>query len=206
MKLNSVIPNPLKVKWSDTIPFSRPLRDVRLLVQAPAQDWQEHLQEREAAAQERGRREGERALSEQLVQQRNEMSELQRGVVESLRQALPQVVLEARNALITLALEAAQKIVAGLPINAEVVEAVIREALQQVEETAEITIQLHPEDLALLRKHDSPILKGIPDSGPLRFIHSADVTRGGCLVQTRFGLIDARRETKMEQLRQKISA
>ena len=115
-------------------------------------------------------------------------------------------MLEARTALINLALEAAQKIVAGLPISAELVEAVIREALQQVEETAEITIQLHPDDLALLRKHDSPILKGIPDSGPLRFIHSAEVTRGGCLVQTRFGLIDARRETKLEQLRQKISA
>ena len=194
------------MKWSDTIPFRRPLRDARLLTQAPAQDWREHLQERETAAYERGQRDGERALSEQLLQQRNEMSELQRGVVESLRGALPQIVLGAQAALINLALESAQKIVAGLPISSELVEAVIREALQQVEETAEITIQLNPEDLALLRKHQSPILNGVPDAGPLHFISSANVTRGGCLVQTRFGLIDARRETKMEQLRQKISA
>jgi hypothetical protein len=50
------------VKWSDTIPFHRPLRNARLLVQAPAQDWDEHLREREQAAHERGRRDGERAL------------------------------------------------------------------------------------------------------------------------------------------------
>jgi flagellar assembly protein FliH len=134
------------------------------------------------------------------------MAELQRGVVESLRRALPQVVLEAQTALINLALESAQKVVAGLPIKPEMIEAVVREALRQVEDTAEIAIQLHPEDLALLRKHKSPILNGVPEAGPLRFTSSADVTRGGCLVQTRFGLIDARRETKMDQLRQKLSA
>jgi flagellar assembly protein FliH len=194
------------VKWSDTIPFHRPLRDARLLVQAAAQDWQEHLREREAAAHERGRLEGERALSQQLLQQRNEMAELQRGVVEALRRALPQVILDAQSALIRLALESAQKIVAGLPVNPEIMEAVVREALRQVEDTAEIAIQLHPEDLALLRKHDSPILSGVPEAGPLRFSSSADVTRGGCLVQTRFGLIDARRETKVEQLRQTLAA
>lgn len=197
---------PLKVKWSDTIPFRRPLRDVRLLTQTPAQDWREHLREREQAAYERGQRDGERALSEQLLQQRNEMSELQRGVVESLRGVVPQVMSAAQTALIHLALETAEKIVAGLPISPELVEAVVREALHQVEETAEIAIQLNPEDLALLRKHNSPILNGVPEAGPLRFTSSADVTRGGCLVQTRFGLIDARRETKMEQLRQSLTA
>ena len=196
----------LKVKWSDTIPFRRPLRDVRLLTQTPAQDWHEHLREREQTAYERGQRDGERALSEQLLQQRHEMSELQRGVLESLRGVVPQVMSAAQTALIHLALESAEKIVAGLPISPELVEAVVREALHQVEETAEIAIQLNPEDLALLRKHNSPILNGVPEAGPLRFTSSADVTRGGCLVQTRFGLIDARRETKMEQLRQSLTA
>lgn len=195
-----------KVKWSDTIPFRRPLRDARLLLQVPAQDWREHVQERELTAYQRGQQDGERSLSEQLLEQRNEMSELQRGVVESLRGSLPQILVEAQSALIKLALESAQKVIAGLPINPEIVEAVVREALRQVEETAEITIQLNPEDLALLRKHQSPILQGVPDAGPLRFISSAEVTRGGCLVQTRFGLIDARRETKLSQLRQALAA
>jgi flagellar assembly protein FliH len=193
------------MKWSDTIPFDRPLQGCCLLTQAPVQDWQAHLREREAAAYDRGHRDGQHALSAQLLQQRNETVELQRGILDSLRRVIPQVVQEAETSLIDLALEAARKFVAGQPIDAEQIEAVVREALRQVEDTAEIVIQLHPDDLALLRKHNAPVLAGLPDTGPLRFSASAEVTPGGCIVQTRFGLVDARRETKMEQLRQTLA-
>jgi flagellar assembly protein FliH len=195
-----------KMKWSDSIPFSRPLRDVRLLTRAQTQDWHAHVNELEQAAYERGRQDGERALSEQLIQQRNEMVELQQGVIESLRGTVPQVVREAGDAVVNLALESAQRVVADMPISADMVEAVVRQALRQVEDTAEITVRLHPDDLALLRKHDSPICSAAPDTGPLRFVSSSEVTRGGCIVQTRFGLIDARRETKLDQLRQHIAS
>jgi flagellar assembly protein FliH len=194
------------MKWLDSIVFRRPLRDARLLTQAPAQDWQEHIRDREQAAYERGRNDGEHALSAQLLQQRNEMVELQNGVVASLRQSVPQVIQETESALINLALESAQKIIAGLPVSSEMVEAVVREAVRQIEDAAEITIQLHPEDLTLLRKHNSTLFDGLSETGSLRFINSSDVTRGGCMVQTRFGLIDARRETKLEQLRQTLNA
>lgn len=193
------------MKWRDPILFKQPLRDVRLLTLAPAQDWQEHVREREQSAYERGRGDGEQALSAQLLQQRNEMVDLQNGILKSLRQSVPQVIQETESALIDLALAAAQKIIAGLPVSPEMVEAVVHEAVKQVEDAAEITIQLHPDDLALLRKHNSPLLNGLPETGTLRFTHSSDVTRGGCLVQTRFGVIDARRETKLEQLRQTLT-
>ena len=194
------------MKWSEAIHLERPLRDVRLLTGAPVQDWQQFLGEREQAAFENGRREGERALNEQILSQRNDTIELQRGILNSLSRALPQVAHEAETALIDLALEAAQKIVAGMPVDAALVESTVREALRQAEDTAEIIIQLHPDDLALLRQHQAKILDGLPETGPLRFSGSAEISRGGCLIQTRFGLIDARRETKIEQLRQSIAA
>jgi flagellar assembly protein FliH len=177
-----------------------------VLTQSPAQDWSEHLREREQTAYQKGRRDGEDSLREQLIGQRNEMGDLVNGVIESLRNTVPRLIQETESALIQLALESAQKVVAGLPVDTKLVDAVVREALQQVEDTAEITIQLHPEDLALLQKHDASILTGMPGSGPLRFVGSAEVTRGGCLVQTRFGIIDARRETKLDQLREAVTA
>jgi flagellar biosynthesis/type III secretory pathway protein FliH len=39
----------------------------------------------------------------------------------------------------------------------------------------------------------------------VRFHDSAQVSRAGCLVQTRFGAIDARRETKLEAIRQSLA-
>ena len=197
---------PGNMKWSDSILLSQPVQDVRLLTQSPTRDWREEVREREAAAYQRGHHDGEKTLRDQLLQQRSEMVEINRGVIESLRRAVTQVVQETEAAVINLALEAAQKVVAGMPVNAELIEAVVREALRQVEGNTEITIQLQTDDLALLRKHNAPLLNGLPDTGPLRFVASADVTRGGCMVQTRFGLIDARRETKIEQLREALSA
>jgi len=189
------------MKWSESILFHEAPQNVRLLTKVPSQDWEDHLREREQAAYEKGCRDGERKLGEQMLQQRNEMVELQNGVLLSLRQALPQLIQENESALMNLALELAQKIVAGMPIDPAMVEAVVHEALQQANDAAGIVIKLHADDLALLRKHNSPLLNGLPETGSLRFTVSPEVTRGGCLVQTRFGQIDARRETKVEQLR-----
>ncbi len=194
------------MKWPDNITLKQPLRDVRLLKGAPAQNWQEHLREREQAAFENGRMEGERSLGGQLLQQRNELVELQNGILNSLQQTLPRLIQENETALMNLALELAQKIVGGLPVDQTMVENVVREALQQANDTSEMMVQLHPEDLALLRKHNSPLLNGLPETGPLRFSGSTGIGRGGCIVQTRFGLIDAQRETKVEQLRKALLA
>jgi flagellar assembly protein FliH len=188
------------MKWSETITFSPALREVHLLTQVPSQEWSAHLREREEAAYQRGRSEGDEVWGQKLLQQRKELESLQSGILNSLQQILPKIVQEAEPALIQLALAAAQKLVAGLPVDIVLVEAVVREALGQVEDTAEITVQLHPEDLTLLHKHQSPLLTSPAASGPVRFSSSPAATRGGCLVQTRFGVIDARRETKVEQL------
>jgi flagellar assembly protein FliH len=194
------------MKSYNTIPFAEPLIDVRLVDTASPGEAEQRRRQTEAAAYERGRHEGEKALSEQLMQQRAEVLELHQGVIESLNAAIPRINRETEKALTELALEAARRIIAGMPIQPDMIEAVVREAISQVEDTAEMTVQLHPEDLALLRKHQSPILQNPSETGPLRFGTSAEVTRGGCLVHTRFGLVDARRETKIEQIRQSLSA
>ena len=194
------------MKWADSIHFDRPRRDVSLLTAAPVQDWKTFLHDRETAAYERGRRDGESALNEQLISQRNETVQLQRGIFDSLQNTLPQLRHEAESALIEIAFEAAKKLVAGLPVDSALLEAAVREALRQCEGSAEILVQLNPEDLALLRQHQSPLLEGLPKTGPLKFAGSAEVSRGGCILQTRFGLVDARRETKIQQLKQSLNA
>ncbi len=193
------------MKWSDTILFGPAPRDVRLLAQVPAQNWAVYLREREEAAYQNGRRDGEKILREQLQAREKEWSGLLNGVVDSLRNTIPRMAQETESALINLALESAQKIIAGLPIEAPMVEAVVREALRQVEDTADMTVQLHPEDLALLRQQDSPLLNSSPENDFFRFAASNEVTRGGCIIQTRFGVVDARREIKLEQLRKTLS-
>lgn len=181
-----------------------PLRDVRSQCRQGLSEGEEserRLKEREQAAYERGRQDGERALSEQLVRQRGELQELQNGVFDSLRQAVPRLVRESESVLLELAMETARKMVADMPIPVELIETVVKQALSQVEEAVEYEVFLHPEDLALLQQVNSPM--SLPAGGEQK-IHlksSPDITRGGCIIQTRFGIVDARRETKIEILK-----
>ena len=196
---------PVKKSLLEPLVLRQPLRQVRVAgFLRPAEAAEQLRQELEQASYERGRREGEQALSEQLVRQRAELLELQNGVLDTLQQTLPHLRQECERELIGVALEAAAKLVAGLPISAERIEAVVREALQQVEDTTSITVQLHPEDLALLQKTNSPLL--LPGGGVerMRFQGLASVSRGGCIVLTQFGAVDARREAKIELLKRAL--
>ncbi len=191
--------------WSETLTLPKPLRQARLKGDAGA-DAQMAAEEELRASYERGRRDAEQALSEQLFQQRAEVHELMRGALESLRQAVPQVVRDTENSMIALSLSVAQKLVAGMPISAQLVEQVVRDALAQIEGTAQFTVRLHPADLELLQKSDSPLLAAGDGAKEFRFLSSAEVTRGGCLVQTQFGTVDARRETKFDLLQRTLTA
>ena len=156
------------------------------------------------AGYERGRIEGEKALSEQLFKQRGELHELLHGTLNSLRQAVPQVVRDTENTMVSLALEVARKLVLDMPISVAMVEAAVRDALAHVESSTQITVRLHPADLELLQKTGSPVLTSAEDPNDFRFLSSVDVSRGGCLVETRFGTVDARRETKFDLLKKSL--
>jgi flagellar assembly protein FliH len=191
--------------WREQLVLAQPLRDARLTAFRSAQaEAQQQQRDRELASYERGRRDGEQALSEQLVRQRAELLELQNGVLDSLQQSIPQLIRTTERELVALALELAQKLVAGLPVSPQLVEATVREALQQVEDSTNFTIQIHPQDLELLQRANSPLL--LPNGGMERvsFQGTETISRGGCLVHTRFGTIDGRRETKVELLKKAV--
>jgi flagellar assembly protein FliH len=175
----------------------------RALPPLPA-DYRRWLKEREEESFERGRAQAEQGLAAQIVSQRQEMVQLQNGVLKAINDAVSQVVRDTERTLVEIALATASRLVSSLPISAEVVEAAIREALTQVEETANVHVLLHAEDLALLRSSDSELVADA-GSGRLRLTSSPEVTRGGCVVRTHFGEVDARRETKLEQVRKALT-
>jgi flagellar biosynthesis/type III secretory pathway protein FliH len=171
-----------------------------------AAELEDAIREKERAVFERGRIEGEKRLSEQLLQQRGDLLALQQGVFKSLQQAVPQVVRDCEQALTALTVEVAQKLVANIPISAEMVEATVREALSHVEETTDYHLYLNPDDLDLLERLNSPLLSAENKNQQFHFHRSPEITRGGCLVKRRFGVVDAQRETKVELLKQSLFA
>lgn len=158
----------------------------------------EAVEKLDAEAFERGRQDGEERLGQRLVELRKEVAERQAGLLESLRQAHCQVADECEQALIELGVAVAAKLVAGIEIDRDQVAAAITEAVAQFEDCAEYEISLHPKDLALFDPSDHA------QNEKFKLQSSAEVTRGGCVVRTAFGSVDARRETKLTLLKEAL--
>lgn len=193
------------MKWSKTISLSRGVKDVVLAPPGPSPEVAELLRERVEQAYARGLVDGEQRLGAQLLQQRNELLELHTGVLNSLRLAVEQVTHDAENSLIDIAFTVAQKIVAEIPISRELVEANVRAAVAEGEEATEFFIHLHPDDLALLQQHTSELLSNASRQEKMHFLPAPEIARGGCLVRTQFGIVDARRETRLARVQQSLT-
>lgn len=187
--------------WRESVPLTAPLYDARLAGSPRTGASARRSEEAERAAYERGRAEGMATIQGELDRQRNEFALLQNGILQSLRNSVAQVARECEGTLVSLALEVARKLVAGTPVAEGQVEASVREVLQEIEDKTAVRVQLHPEDLALLQQADSPLLRPTAGAEQITFETSDSVTRGGCMVQTSFGIIDGRRETKFEVLK-----
>lgn len=189
--------SPLKIR------FSAPLRNVRagssreqMLCKAEV----DHLLREEY---QKGIEAGQKSLGQQLVQQRNDLLELQNGVLRSLQETLPRVVQDCEQALVGIALDIAKRVLGEVPMTGEMVEAAVRGALNEIKGVAEYQVHVHPDDLILLQAINSDLL---PATGaPVVFNPDETISRGGCLVRTRLGTIDARRETKWKRVEEALA-
>jgi flagellar biosynthesis/type III secretory pathway protein FliH len=92
-------------------------------------------------------------------------------------------VAAAEPEIIRLAVQIAEKILARqLTLTPDAVADVVRSALQKVRARKSIVVRVHPEDVALVT--------GLPATVKVRA--DEGVARGGCVVETELGTLDAR--------------
>lgn len=186
--------------WPETVLFSLPLREATLAARSWDSELERRIRERERAAMERGRAEAQKLFSQQLVSQRAELVALQQGILGAIKDAAPQVMKACEEHLVELALDVARKVIDTTPVQAEAIRDNIINAMRQVEESATYTVLVNPEDLLMLESAAAALPRS-DESHRVTMVASNEVSRGGCIVETPFGRVDARRETKFELLK-----
>lgn len=186
--------------WPETVLFSLPLRDAKLAAPAWNAELERRIQERERAAMQRGREEAQKLFSQQTIAQRNDLIALQQGILGAIKDAVPQVMKACEEHLVELALDVARKVIDATPAQAEAIRDNIVNAMRQVEESASYTVLVNPEDLKMLESAAGSLPRS-DENHRVTLVASNEVSRGGCIVETPFGRVDARRETKFELLK-----
>jgi len=110
-------------------------------------------------------------------------------LAESFGNTLDNLDFRLADMVLELALDVARQVVAGeLAARPERILDVVNLALKQMAETSrEARLLLNPEDAVLVRPHLDQVL----DKNRLRIVEDVRIVRGGCLIETSQGDLDA---------------
>jgi flagellar assembly protein FliH len=186
------------VPFAKLIAFDRPLAGAVL----PGGRGRTYTESELAARTEEAYRKGvdaaREAVDQKLVEMRVDMEQLSEGVLRKLSTVEGSMTTQLRDALPGLALEIARRLLAGYEPPAEVVEKLCHEALQQLfPEREGLELALCPRDAALLDQVNPEWVSRYPG---LKVRQDSSLSPGDCQVRSRFGLTDARQQTKLSVL------
>jgi flagellar biosynthesis/type III secretory pathway protein FliH len=105
-------------------------------------------------------------------------------------------------AAVELALRVAERVVAGaIAVSPERLLDVVRGALRTIIERERVSLLVHPEDLEMMRSAVADVAGSLGGIEHFEVQEERRVGRGGAIVRTRVGEVDARIETKLERVR-----
>jgi flagellar assembly protein FliH len=150
---------------------------------------------------------GERAGLESAMQKLESLLTGGNKLIGELGDLHRQACRDVEADLVQLALAVARKIVGReVSLGPEVVTRIVRQALGRVENAGRITIKLNPADLELLAEIKPQLLSSLPEAGRAAFESDAGIARGGCLIETDGGEVDARIERQFQVVEEAFRA
>jgi len=113
-----------------------------------------------------------------------------------------QIVANAEHDVVELALQIANKLIGrDLERDPELVMEICANAIQVARASKAMTFRVNPEDGKLLREKRPRLMELIGRQVDLAIRDDSEIERGGCVIQTDYGTIDAQIRTQFEMLR-----
>lgn len=159
------------------------------------------------AAYEQGFKQGEEAARQALTAQLVPVLSTFQQATAEITQLRAAVLRQAEEDIITLAFQLARRIIQREVLeHREVLAATLTRALDHVVEQDQIVIRVHPDDLQYATEIKEELRHTRGESKTLTIQGDSSVGRGGCLVASSLGLIDARIEAQFDELEQRFWA
>ncbi len=128
-------------------------------------------------------------------------------VLKSLEQEIERHILALEPQVLALVKLMAEKVInREISLNSEVLQEAIREALSHVVDQARVKIRLNPGDLEFLEEIIEELSEELSRLKDFEVIPDGSISRGGCLLETDFGLIDATVERRWREALQKLES
>ncbi len=160
-------------------------------------------EEARATGLARGFEEGREQARAELTPAMGALAEAVTKLGELQAQAAERVEAHA----VDLAIRVAEKVVSGaIAAEPERLLDVVRGALRTIVERERVIVLVHPDDIDLMRAGVAEMTASLGGMEHLEVQEERRVARGGAILRTTFGEVDARLETKLERARDAMQA
>ena len=151
-----------------------------------------------AAGLQQGLAEAKRQMSEQLKQ----TADICNAMVAAAEQDARRILLESEPKIIELVLAISRKIICDeVEERPAVVLGLVRGALERVRDQNQIVIHVSPEDYEFILQSRQILQSVVGAERSLTLTADAVLGKGGCLIETSFGTVEAGIDTQLESIR-----
>lgn len=146
---------------------------------------------------EKGYKEGE-AEVERLVTRMHTM-------LEAVMARREEILRETETQIVELVILMTRKVVKIISENQKsVIMSNVLASLKKVKGRGDVTIRVNLEDVRLTTEHINDFLKRVENIRGITVVEDSTVEKGGCIVETDFGAIDARISSQLTELENKV--
>ncbi|MBR5401133.1 MAG: flagellar assembly protein FliH [Treponema sp.] len=126
-------------------------------------------------------------------------------ILEAVMQRREEILADTESQIVELVILMARKVIKILSENQKnVVMANTLAALKKVKTRGEVTLRVNLEDVKLTSENAQEFINHVENIKGITVLEDSSVERGGCIVETDFGAIDARISSQLQELENKI--
>jgi len=124
-----------------------------------------------------------------------------KAIVSRAMEEKEEIIKGAEPETIKLAVEIAERIInEEIKVNPEVIRNVAKRALRLTVEREQLVIRLNPLDLEVIKKYREELISSVDGVKNMEIVGDQRIKRGGCVIETGAGNVDARVDSQLKQL------
>jgi flagellar assembly protein FliH len=155
----------------------------------------------EKQAYERGFSEGEKAGKEVGEKSLEAILKQYARGLDELNNLRKEIFTTSEREVLRLALEIARKVIRReVSVDEELILTLVKVALNRLSEQTIITVRMNPRDYQSIQRHHAAHSSAGTLSEGIKLLEDPSISRGGCLIETESGIIDARIEEQLREI------
>jgi flagellar assembly protein FliH len=159
----------------------------------------------ETQARDRGYDDGRNKGYDEGKEEVNRLINSLNRIISATIERRNEIIKNVEQQLMMIVLLIARKVIKTISEHQKgVVMQNIREALYKVRGRTDVVIRVNIEDLELTTEHKEEFLKLMDDIKNVTVLEDSTVDRGGCIIETDFGNIDARMASQFQEIENRI--